>query len=846
MNAVATFSERMNPATITTSTVELRNASNALVPATVSYTDSTRTATLDPSAPLANSATYTATVKGGAAGVKDLAGNPLAADFTWSFTTAAPPMCPCTIWPETATPAVAADPFAGGIEVGLKWQAEVDGVVTGLRFYKGATNIGTHIGNLRTSTGTLLGTATFSGETPSGWQQVTFPTPIAISANTTYVASYHTTTGHFAVTQNMFAAAGVDTPPLHALANGVAGGNGVFIESATSAFPTQSFNASNYWVDVVFATAANSPPTISDVTDKTTNEDTATPALSFTVGDVETPVASLTLSGTSSNTTLVPNANIVFGGSGASRTVTITPAPNQSGTATITLTVTDGGGATASDTFVLTVTAVNDVPTISDLTDQTTNEDTATPALSVTVGDVETAAASLTLSGTSSNTTLVPNANIVFGGSGASRTVTITPALNQSGAATITLTVTDGSGGTATDTFVLTVPAVNDLPTISDVTDKTTAQNTPSGPHAFTVGDVETAAASLTMSGSSSNTTLVPTANIVFRGSGATRTVTITPATNQSGSATITMTVADGTGGTASDSFVLTVTAVNAPPTISDITDKTTNEDTATAALGFTVGDVETPAASLTLSGSSSNTALVPNANIVFGGSGASRTVTLTPAANQSGTATITVTVTDGGGATASDTFVLTVTAVNDVPTISDVADQTTNEDTATPALSFTVGDVETAAASLTLSGTSSNTTLVPNANIVFGGSGASRTVTLTPALNQTGTATITVTVTDGSGGTATDTFVLTVTAVNDVPTISDVTDKTTPQNTPSGPHAFTVGDVETAAASLTVSGTSSNTTLVPNANIVFGGSGASRTVTITPATDSRAAPRSR
>ena len=170
------------------------------------------------------------------------------------------------------------------------------------------------------------------------------------------------------------------------------------------------------------------PPTISDVTDKTTTEDTATPALDFTVGDVERLAASLTVTGGSSNTALVPTANIVFGGSGANRTVTITPAPNQSGTATITMTVSDGDGGTASDSFLLTVTAVNDAPTITDVTDQTTNEDTATAALSFTVGDVETAAASLTMSSSSSNTALVPTANIVFGGSGANRTVTITPA----------------------------------------------------------------------------------------------------------------------------------------------------------------------------------------------------------------------------------------------------------------------------------------------------------------------------------------------------------------------------------------------------------------------------------
>ena len=186
---------------------------------------------------------------------------------------------------------------------------------------------------------------------------------------------------------------------------------------------------------------------------------------------------------------------------------------------------------------------------------------------------------------------------------------------------------------------------------------------------------------------------------------------------------------------------------------------RSTNEDTATSAIAFTVGDNETAAGSLTVTGSSSNTTLVPNANIVFGGSGANRTVTVTPASNQSGTTTITVTVTDADSGSSNDTFVLTVTAVNDNPTISDIANQSTNEDTATSAIAFTIGDSETAAAALTVSGSSSNTTLVPNANIVFGGSGANRTVTITPASNQFGTTTITVTVTDADSGTAVDSF---------------------------------------------------------------------------------------
>ncbi len=106
-------------------------------------------------------------------------------------------------------------------------------------------------------------------------------------------------------------------------------------------------------------------------------------------------------------------------------------------------------------------------------------------------------------------------------------------------------------------------------------------------------------------------------------------------------------------------------------------------------------------------------------------------------------------------------------------PTITAVANQTTMRNNATSTLAFTVGDPQTAAVSLTVSATSSNATLVPVANIVFGGSGASRTVTVTPASGQTGTATITVTVSNGSSTTST-TFTLTVSPPNILIIIAD------------------------------------------------------------------------
>ena len=113
---------------------------------------------------------------------------------------------------------------------------------------------------------------------------------------------------------------------------------------------------------VTVTVQANTAPTISDIAAQSINTGSNTGAIAFTIGDAQTAASSLTLSGSSSNTTLVPNANIVFGGSGASRTVTVTPASSQSGTATLTVTVSDGS-LTASDTFVLTVVNAPAVPT---------------------------------------------------------------------------------------------------------------------------------------------------------------------------------------------------------------------------------------------------------------------------------------------------------------------------------------------------------------------------------------------------------------------------------------------------------------------------------------------------
>ena len=152
-----------------------------------------------------------------------------------------------------ATPATIDSHDGSSVELGVKFTSEASGTITGIRFYKAATNIGTHIGSLWSSTGTLLASATFTNETASGWQQVNFSTPVAINANTAYVAGYLAPKGHYSNTTSGFTSA-ASNPPLQALANATSA-NGVYKYASASTFPVNSFKATNYWIDVDFVPA---------------------------------------------------------------------------------------------------------------------------------------------------------------------------------------------------------------------------------------------------------------------------------------------------------------------------------------------------------------------------------------------------------------------------------------------------------------------------------------------------------------------------------------------------------------------------------------------------------------
>jgi hypothetical protein len=165
--------------------------------------------------------------------------------------------CGCSIWGGT-TPPTADSGDSSSIELGVKFKADVFGTVNGIRFYKSAANTGTHIGSLWTTAGVRLAQATFSGESASGWQSVTFSSPVPITPGTTYIASYFAPNGRYAASTGFFYVPApfgrntLDSPPLHALSANGNNANGLYEYTGSTTFPTNSYNGSNYWVDVNF------------------------------------------------------------------------------------------------------------------------------------------------------------------------------------------------------------------------------------------------------------------------------------------------------------------------------------------------------------------------------------------------------------------------------------------------------------------------------------------------------------------------------------------------------------------------------------------------------------------
>jgi len=566
-------------------------------------------------------------------------------------------------------------------------------------------------------------------------------------------------------------------------------------------------------------------------------------------GEVQT----LTVTATSSNPSLIPTPTVNYASPSPTGSLVFTPASGASGTATITVVVNDGQTAnnTASRSFTVTVIGVNQPPTLNPITDLTINEDASAQTVSLTGIGTGSATETQTLSvtATSSNPSLIPNPSVTYASPNATGSLSFTPGANANGTTTITVVVNDGqtTNNTVSRTFTVTVNAVNDSPTLNSISSVALQEN--AGPQTVNLTGIGTGAAnenqSLNVSATSSNPGLIPNPTVSYTSPNATGTLSFTPVTDANGSATITVTVNDGQSANnlTTRTFVVSVSSVNNPPTLNNISNLTIDEDASAQTVALT--GIGTGAANetqtLTVTASSSNPSLIPNPTVNYSSPNTSGSLSLTPVANGSGSAVITVTVNDGQAIsnTIARTFTVTVSAVNDAPTLGAIANVTIAENATTQTVGLT--GIGTGAANeiqtLAVSATSSNPSLIPTPTVTYTSPNAVGSLSFRPAQNANGSATITVTVNDGqaTNNIVTRTFTVTVTEVNSAPTITSLPNLTLVSTTNSGPVGFTVGDVESSASTLTLSAASTDTNIVPLVNIVFGGSGSNRTVTVTP-----------
>jgi hypothetical protein len=545
--------------------------------------------------------------------------------------------------------------------------------------------------------------------------------------------------------------------------------------------------------------------------------------------------------------------------------VSYTPAANVSGTETFTYTITDGNTGTATATVTMTITAVNDNPTaVNDAATVAANS--AASSIDVLANDSSApdAAETLTIGAVTQGT----NAGVVtITGSGTG--VTYQPAAGFSGTETFTYTVGDGNGGTATATVTTTVTpnvapvvtmtaspliylensgavAIDPALTVTDIDSPNLVSGVVRIASNFAAGqDVLAVAAQNGITGVYD----APTGVLTLTGSAtlahyetALRSVTYLNTSEDPGAAprSIEVVVHDGTAVSNAAARSVVPQAVNDAPTLDQPAAIAVDEDSGVYVLTLT--GISSGAAAevqaLGVTAVSGDTTLFAAPAVSYTSPAAFATLTFTPLPDAFGTATMTVTVADGGAANASitRTVAVTIRPINDPPTLNAIADR--SGAVAGTAQSVSLGGIGTGVANeiqtLSITAVSSNPSIVANPVITYSTPSATGVLQFLPL--AAGSAQITVTVNDGGAQNATVSRTFSVSAgPNLPPTISVVAPMSMIEGNALAPAAFAVADDATPAALLTVTAWSSNTALVAVADVAFAGTGANRTVTVTP-----------
>ncbi|ETR69405.1 MAG: hypothetical protein OMM_03953 [Candidatus Magnetoglobus multicellularis str. Araruama] len=584
--------------------------------------------------------------------------------------------------------------------------------------------------------------------------------------------------------------------------------------------------------DGLFSVAPNAAPIFADILPQTATEDTSH-SFTITVSDLESNPCDLTLTFASSDESILSASSVSYTCMAGEFFISFTPSSNQTGNVSLTITATDASSLASSTAVDLTITNVNDAPAISFISDQTTDEDMAI-TVTFTATDLESSPCDFDITLTSSNQSLFVDSNLSCTCYANTYSFSLTPEVNQTGLATISIMIADSEGLTASTSFDITVTEVNDAPKIGMITDQTTLEDTAISGISLTPTDQEDAPCSFNITATTTDLALIPNENITSTCNDGTYQFTITPVENQNGVVTVIITLTDSQGLTASTQFDLTITAVNdSPALVNPISNRIATEGTAYAYTipSNTFVDVDSGDI-LTYSATQSNGSTLPDW-LSFDPS--TRLFSGLPTNSDVGSITITITATDGSAQSITDTFVLSVNNTNSAPVLDyPIADQTTDEDAP---YSFTFAADTFRDDDIAFGDTLSYTAMMADGSplpnwLTFDIN--NRHFSGTPTNDDAIVYTITVIASDTLNLTAEDSFYLTVVNINDAPEISPISDAQMDEGTA---ISINFSILDTNGDSLSVTAISGDQSLIQDSDIVLSSDGSTYSLTITPTT---------
>jgi len=517
------------------------------------------------------------------------------------------------------------------------------------------------------------------------------------------------------------------------------------------------------------------PPDISRINDIEMNEDTEK-SISFEVTSVEKD-ADIKINVKSSNTDLFNESSFIISDSDLKgiKNLALKPVENQFGSAEIVLTASDND-LSVKESFIVTVKNVYDPLEIKNIENQKTGEDNS---LSVTFHIINLDMLSnslISIIPSSDNPDLIPDnslkviqendnekqLNITY-------KLNITPLPDKYGKANITILASDGQTDIKEETFQLDVIKLEDNPIIKCNNTNIEIDEDQQIKVRCQVFDAETDPEKLKIEFMSNNTDLIDNNNIEYEIQKSDRPITITTKENENGEAIVTIKVVDESERYTSISIMINVTSVNDPPYIFEINDNEIIEDSKFNNY-ITISDPDGD--NLTIVSYSSDESIIPINNIIISGEGDNKEIKIVPKENAYGSVSITLCACDSNTCV-YEPFVIKVKSDNDPPTITKISDKTIDEDSQVT-IDFSIGDVETNAANLNLTCSSSDNNIIPIENLVINGNGKDRSLEITPLSNKNGDVKITITVDDGEKK-AYSSFNLKINPINDVPEISNI-----------------------------------------------------------------------